>query len=226
VIIPGSELVRREALARQQIAAMRTKKKGESHVERLSPFFFAEGLEVEAKAELNPARSGGIAVGRYQLSRDHAETGPLADVKGRVLEVDMGEDVEEVGGEAHRQLFGNGRLLSQGEVKVPEGQPADRPRAARAAIGADVDITEAVEHGVRVGEKVHVTRSADSIGASYVVMRGVSKGARVNGWDLAHGEAENGSAAPYLTALRDEVWEAAECCKDPGGKPAAQDAIA
>ena len=78
------------------------------------PFLAVCGwLEVEAQAELNPARSGSVAVSGNQLGGNDAKAGPLVDIQARVDIVDVVEDVEEIGGKAHREFFRNCGLLSE-----------------------------------------------------------------------------------------------------------------
>ena len=98
------------------------------------------GLELEAKAELDPAAAA-RAVRRNELSRNHAKilqatckgktpsagaSGCIAVCLPRIAIDDVVENVEEVGGEGEMGTLGNGRPLSKRGVQVPVTKSAKR----------------------------------------------------------------------------------------------------
>src|SRR5436190_10464680 len=90
------------------------------------PFLSVENaLEIDAEAELDPARTGN-AVRRNQLRVDDAECSRVGGVKGRVKEIGMVEDIEKVEREFGTDSFRNGSDLAEAHVEIPVAEAAKR----------------------------------------------------------------------------------------------------
>lgn len=60
----------------------------------------------------------------------------------------MVENVEEVGRKLQLEAFGDGGLLAEPEVQIPEGETAQRVAPAGAPVLADKNLTELVDCGL------------------------------------------------------------------------------
>jgi hypothetical protein len=95
-----------------------------------SPLFvFVSGLEVDTETELDPARAG-QAVCRNQLGIDHTKIRRIRRIKGRIQEVWMVEDIEEVKREFRFDALGNRRAFPETRVQVPGAKATEGAVAA------------------------------------------------------------------------------------------------
>ena len=86
-------------------------------------------LELEAQTKLNPARTLNT-VGGNELGVDDAEGGWVGHVKRWIKEIDVVEQVEEVGRKFDFDPLRDRGLFPEGHVKVPEAQPLERTVSA------------------------------------------------------------------------------------------------
>src|SRR5882724_10903888 len=170
------------------------------------------GLEIDAQAELNPARAG-VAVGWNVLGGDSAETRHVGRVQYRVHEGRVIESVEKVERIFHSDAFSNLGDFPDAEVQVLEPETTERVGASGGGIRGEKNGPEFLGCSGRVGKVVAVAVDA------------ASEGTGVNKRNFSGREGEDGATAEYLVALLNEKRHAAAEADDPSGVPAADDLV-
>jgi hypothetical protein len=112
----------------RRLAQWWQKQKWERHL--ASPIFVLEEyLESDAQAHLNPSRTLNAIRGN-KLRVDHAEGGWVGRVKRRIQEIDVIEEIEEVGGKLDFQPLCNTGRFPYGHVEVPVTKTRQRTISA------------------------------------------------------------------------------------------------
>src|SRR5262249_41357980 len=116
-------------------------KKGRAMPSGCPLFCVFEGLEVDAQAELNPARAG-VAVGWDVLAGDDTEVREVGGVEDGVEERRMVEGVEEVEGKFDSRPLANLGDFADARVKVLEPEAAQRAGTAGRGVRGQENGTE------------------------------------------------------------------------------------
>lgn len=193
-------------------------------------------LELEAQTELNPTRTLN-AIRRDELGVDDAEGGWVGRVERWIQEINVVEEVEEVGGKFDFYSLRNVCSFPEAHVEVPQTQTWERTIPAIVGVGGQLSLAEIRDRSRRIREIIEPGACACR-SAIRSIATGTCSGAadaRVNatstdrtdgdGWQHACGDSEDVAAAEGLAANRNEIGEAATDAQNPRSKPAADNPI-